>query len=186
MAAVATTACVVATQASGLSLASASPGSPDGGPGAKASLTVSQTPLQVRNHTAKLVSAVKGTDRMRLTLGLKPRDVAGQQKLLAALQNRKSPLFHHYLTAAQWNARFAPSAASEATVLKWAGDNGLQVSKRYANRLLVDIDSTASKVEAALHVTLNNYSLNGKTFFANSATRSCRARSLRSCRRSTA
>jgi hypothetical protein len=164
------TSAIVLTQANAVSAASAGAGAPDGGPAAsKLAIDHSQTPLQVRDHTAKLVGKLAGSQHLRLAIGLKPRDEAGQQKLLAALQDPKSPMFHRYLTARQWNARYSPSAANESAVLNWAKSNGLAVSHRYPNRLLVDIDAPASKIESALHVSLNNYTLAGKSFFANSS-----------------
>jgi subtilase family serine protease len=160
--------CVVATQASAVVIASAAPSSPDGGPSAApANTDRSQTPLQVRNHTAKLVAPMAATQHLRVSIGVKPRDPAAQEQFLAAVQDRRSPLFHKYLTAAQWNARFAPSAADEAAVVGWAHSAGLTVTHRYPNRLLVDVDATAAALQSALHVKLNTYSLGGKSFYAN-------------------
>ena len=165
-----TAAALVVTQATALSSASARTRAPDGGPtAARAAAVHSQTPLQVRDHSAKLVDKLPSGQRLRLAIGLKPRNEAGQQRLLAQLQNRKSPMFHKYLTAAQWNARFAPSAANEAAVVSWARANRLAVSHRYPNRLLVDVEGTAANIESALHVSLNNYAIGGKSFFSNSS-----------------
>jgi len=104
---------------------------------------------------------------MRVTIGLKTRDLAGQEAFNKAVQDKKSPLFHQYMTAAQWNAKFGPTASDEAKVLNWAKANGLKVSQRYSNRLLVDLDTTAAQLDAALHVTINNYTANGKSFYSN-------------------
>ena len=119
-------ACVVATQASAVVTASAAPLSPDGGPSAASANTDrSQTPLQVRNKSAKLVAPLAATQHLRVSIGVKPRDLAAQEQFVKAVQDRRSPLFHQYLTAAQWNARFAPSAADEAAVVAWAKSAGL-------------------------------------------------------------
>ena len=153
----------------GASAATAQGGPKDGGPSATARPVISQTPQSVRDHTARLVGRLNPAQKLRLAIGLTPRDEAAQQRLIAALQDKHSPLFHQYLTPAQWNARFAPTAASEAKVLSFAKSNGLTVTHRYANRLLVDVEGTAAQLESAFHITLNNYSVNGKTFFSNAS-----------------
>src|SRR5882724_9588578 len=138
IAAVTTTTCVGATQAGGLASASVTPTSPDGGP--SGALTVnadhSQTPPQVRDHSARLLGHLSGAQHVRVTLGVKPRDVAGAETFNRAVQDPHSPLFHQYLTAAQWNARFAPTAAEEQAVVDWAKVNHLTVTHRFPNRML--------------------------------------------------
>jgi kumamolisin len=133
-------------------------------------VALAAVPRQLADHSTHLLGAVPNSQRLRLTVGLKTRHAAEQKKLLADLQNKKSPLFHKYLTAQQWNTRFGPTAANESAVVQWARSSGMTVSHRYSNRLLVDITTTAANAEAALHVKLNNYSLNGRTFFANTST----------------
>jgi hypothetical protein len=169
MAALAVT-CLFAAQLIGTSAATAQTRPKDGGPTAPAVTPFkSQTPQSVRDHTAKLVGRLNPAQKLRVAFGLVPRDQAGQQRLIAALQDKHSPQFHQYLTAAQWNARFAPTAASEAKVLSFAKSQGLTVTHRYPNRLLVDVEGTAAQLESAFHITLNNYSVNGKTFFSNAS-----------------
>src|SRR5690348_10116920 len=140
---------------------------PDGGSSATAAVIHSQTPLVVRNHSARLTGKTNASQHLRLALGIRTRDTAGAERFNQQVQDKTSPLFHKYLTAAQWNSRFGPTAADEQAVVDWARANGLTVSRRYANRLLVDVDAPVSAIDAALHVNINNYSLNGETFFSN-------------------
>ncbi|MBO0863802.1 MAG: hypothetical protein J2P16_01870 [Mycobacterium sp.] len=102
-----------------------------------------------------------------MSIGLNVPHLAAVERFNRAVQNKKSPLFHHYLSAKQWNARFAPSRATEANVVHWVKSNGLTVTHLYPNRLLVDVAGSAAQLEAALHVSLNRYSLHGKIFFSN-------------------
>lgn len=130
----------------------------------------SNVPLQVANGSAKLLGALNGSQQLRVTIGVRPSAAKEQaiQRFDAAVQNRRSPLFHKYLTAKQWNARFTPTAATQAKVVRWARSNGLTVTHLYPDHLLVDVTGTAAQLEAAFHVTLNRYALHGKTFFSNS------------------
>ena len=159
---------VIGAQLVAVATATAAGNAPDGGAyGTDAATTSSSLPALVRDHTAKLTGALAGSTHLRVSVGLKTRNMSGQEAFLAALQNKTSPLYHHYLTAAQWNAAYAPTPAQEAQVLDWAKANGLTVTKRYSNRMLVDIDATAAQLESALHVGLGVYSAAGKSFYSN-------------------
>ena len=131
------------------------------------SLGMSRTPNEVVSGTASLVGRYNPESKLRLTLGLNPPKLAEEEKFLAELQDKKSPNFHKYLTAEQWNARFAPSAADEQAVVDWLTANGMTVTKRYPNRLVVDAEGTAQVVEKAFAVQLNNYKLGAETEFSN-------------------
>jgi len=125
------------------------------------------TPDPVATGTATLVSHLSPSQMLRVVLGLKTQNVAGQQQLLKDLQTKSSPQFHKWLTAAEWNAQFAPPAQDEQAVVDWAISNGLTVTQRYSNRLIVDLEGTASVIEKAFGVTLNNYQFAGRSFFSN-------------------
>lgn len=125
------------------------------------------TPRQVLNGDAQLVGRVGPTTTLHLVLGLTPPKLAEEEKFLKDLQDPKSSNFHKYLTAAQWNARFAPSVADEQRVADWAETNGLKVTGRFANRMIVDVDGTSENVEKAFAVKINSYQLAGKTEMSN-------------------
>jgi hypothetical protein len=129
----------------------------------------SDVPLQVANGTARLLGAVDPSQKLRVTVGItaSAAKVKAIARFDAAVQNRKSPLFHKYLTAKQWNARFTPTSATQAKVVHWVKSTGLTVTHLYPDHLLVDAEGTAAQLEAAFHVSLNRYSLHGKTFFSN-------------------
>jgi Pro-kumamolisin, activation domain len=129
--------------------------------------TSSQTPLPVRNGSAHDLGAYSASQTIRLTIGLRPPHKAAEQTFLNAIQDKHSPLFHHFLTTAQWTARFGPSLAAQSAVTSWARSAGLTVTHLYPNRLLVDLAGTVGSIEKALGVQINNYRLGSKTFFAN-------------------
>ncbi len=85
------------------------------------------------------------------------RPTGEEEQFLRELINPESPDFHHFLTAAEWNARFSPSAADEQKVVNWARSQGLNVTNRYPNRLLVDVEAPSGVIEKALSVTVNSY-----------------------------
>jgi hypothetical protein len=130
-------------------------------------IAASRTPAEVVSGAAKLVGRFNPESKLRLTLGLNSLKMAEQEKFLKELQDKSSPNFHKYLTAEQWNARFAPSAADEQTVIDWLTANGMTVTKRYPNRLVVDAEGTSQVVEKAFAVQLNSYKVGAETEFSN-------------------
>src|SRR5215471_9322346 len=127
----------------------------------------SQTPVQVRDGSAANLGPYNPAQTIRLAIGLRPPHMAAEEQFLQQIQNKHSPLFHHYLTPAQWTARFGPSAASQNAVVSWARAAGLTVTHLYSNRLVVDLAGPVGAIEKALGVQINNYRLGTKTFFSN-------------------
>jgi hypothetical protein len=128
----------------------------------------SQTPLPVRDGSAHVIGAYNPSQTIRLAIGLKPPHMAAEQQFLQAIQDKHSPLFHHYLSVAAWTARFGPSTAAQNAVVSWARGSGLTVTHLYPNRLIVDLAGHVGTIEKALGVQINTYRLGAKTFFSNS------------------
>src|SRR5664279_1974710 len=126
-----------------------------------------RTPQEVLNGTAQLVGRFDPTSKLRVVLGLTPPKLAEEEQFLKDLQDKTSPNFHKYLTAAQFNARFAPSAQDEQAVVDWATANGLTVTKRFPNRLIVDVEGTSETLEKAFAININSYKLGLTTEFSN-------------------
>jgi hypothetical protein len=63
--------------------------------------------------------------------------------------------------------RFAPSAEDEQAVVDWAESVGLTVTKRYSDRLIVNVEGTAGTIEKAFGVTINNYQVGDEVDFSN-------------------
>jgi xanthomonalisin len=127
-----------------------------------------EAPWYVRSGRARLVGHFNNPQQMlRLAFSLAHPHQAEEQQLIHELMTPGSPQFHHFLTAAEWNARFAPSMADEQAVVDWATSQGMTITKRYPNRLLVDVEAPLATIEKALQVRINNYLLEGYTYFAN-------------------
>src|SRR5215831_7586738 len=127
----------------------------------------SQTPLPVRNGSARELGPYNPAQTIRLAIGLRPPHMAAEEQFLRQIQDKHSPLFHHYLTPAAWTARFGPSAAAQQAVVAWARGAGLTVTHLYPNRLVVDVAGRVGAIQKALGLQINSYRLGTKTFFAN-------------------
>jgi xanthomonalisin len=127
----------------------------------------SQTPAKVRDGTARLVEHRDPAKMLRLAIVLMPPHMAEERQFLEDVQDKTSPLFHQFLTADQWNARFSPAAGDEQAVVAWAASQGLRVTQRFPNRLVVDVEATGGTIEKALGVQLNTYQVGDETHYSN-------------------
>jgi Pro-kumamolisin, activation domain/Subtilase family/Divergent InlB B-repeat domain len=134
---------------------------------AQQKVSIQQTPLAVREGTAQLIGHYDSAQMLRLVFALKPPHLEEEEQLLKQLQDRDSPLFHKYLSEQEWNERFAPSAQDEQAVAAWAQSQGLTITQRYPNRLLVDVEAPAGVIEKALDVAINRYQKGSATYFSN-------------------
>jgi kumamolisin len=84
--------------------------------------------------------------QVSLALTLTYRHGAELDTLVEAQSDRSSPIYRHYLTNAQFNAYFAPTAQDYARVLSALQHAGFRVGA-YDNRTLVDAEAPAIAVE---------------------------------------
>src|SRR6476620_7651059 len=62
-----------------------------------------------RIHKAQYLGPMMAEETMKLALVLKPRDQAGLDDFLKRVNDPRDPLFHQFLTPAQFADRFGPS-----------------------------------------------------------------------------
>jgi len=134
---------------------------------AQQTLPIPQAPLAVQNGSAHYLGHFDPQQMLRLAVALQPPHMDEEEQLLRELQDPASPLFHKYLTDAEWNQRFAPSPEDEQTVVAWAQGQGLTITQRFPNRLLVDVEAPVAVIEKALAVSINSYQIGESTYFSN-------------------
>jgi hypothetical protein len=127
---------------------------------------VRETPRQVRNGSAQLVQHYSG-QMLRLVIGIKHPNMEQEEQFLVQLQTKGSPEFHHFLTADEWNTRFGPSESDEQAVVDWAKSQGLTITHRFPNRLLVDVEGPVATIEKAFGLSINSYLVDGQSRFSN-------------------
>lgn len=127
-----------------------------------------EPPWALGNGKAKLIGHYGNPHQMlRLAFGLRPPNLTEEEEFLQELMTPGSPQFHKFMTADEWNARFAPSVEDEHAVLAWATSNGLTITHRYPNRLIVDAEGSVGTIEKALHIRINSYLFHGDSYFSN-------------------
>ncbi len=102
------------------------------------------------------LGAMPAASPLRIVVALKG-DRAGANALLKHIYTPGDPLYHQFLTPAQFTARFAPSAAAASAVASYLSGVGMTNVKVAPNRLLVTADSTvgiaSSAFDTAIHAT---------------------------------
>ncbi|HEY3833237.1 MAG TPA: S53 family peptidase [Acidimicrobiia bacterium] len=131
--------------------------------GATASRSVLPQTSEASAARAHPVGAVAQSSPVDFELVLQLRDAAGAQALVQSISTPGSANFRHYLTAAQWEARFSPKAAQVHDATAWLQSEGFAVGKVSADRVTVAASGTAAQVERAFGTTLDNYKFRGQT-----------------------
>lgn len=104
------------------------------------------------------------------TVALQPRDPAALAAYAKSVSTAASPLYHHYLSVAQFARRFAPGAAEVASVRAALQAQGLHPGPLAANGLSLDIAAPAGTMSTALATSFERYRVaGGRTAFANTA-----------------
>jgi subtilase family serine protease len=105
------------------------------------------------------------TVRLAALLGFRNQDQLA--RLIAQQSTPGSPDYSHFLTAAQFRQRFAPSAQDGAKVEDGLRALGFTVTGKPASNLYVEFTGTVAQVKAAFGVSQNLYSYRGKVMRAN-------------------
>ena len=134
-------------------------------------LPSSHVPAVVASGKIAPLGRLPSTNILRLALALPLQNTGALTNLLRDLYDPASPQFHRYLTPAEFTARFGPTPADYAAVIRFAKTNGLTVEAKHPNRLLVDVSGSVSAVERAFQVRLNAYRhpLESRNFYAPAA-----------------
>ena len=124
----------------------------------RVALRGSVTPAVERSHPA---GRVAGTSSVSFDLVLSLRNAAGARKLVREVSSPGSKLFHHYLSDAQWVARFGPTKGEVARAESWLRKQGMKIVAVPKDRLVVEARGTASRVERAFGTKLGYFKVAG-------------------------
>lgn len=89
--------------------------------------------------------------------------------LVQAQSTPGSPLFHAWITPAEYAARFGLSEADLAKVESWLNSQGFNIDRVANSRNSITVSGTAGQVETAFSTQLNRYQVDGETHFANAS-----------------
>lgn len=102
------------------------------------------------------------TAPVQITLALKGRHQAELRRLVAEVSNPTSPRYRHFLTNAQYNRRFGPTATEVATAGGWLRRTGFVVDATTAGRGLITAHAPASTVGRLFDTTFGLFRVAGQ------------------------
>jgi subtilase family serine protease len=105
--------------------------------------------------------------RVTMTFKMTAAQQADLDALLAAQQQRGSADYQRWLTPEEYGSRFGLSQGDINKVTGWLENAGFQVEGVPASRNMITFSGTAAQVEAALHMEMHRYIVDGKPHFAN-------------------
>ena len=118
-------------------------------------------------HQARDLGATPSAQQVSFGVLLGMRDPAGAVATLQAVSDPASASYGHWLTNAEFDARYAPASADVAAVQGWLRSEGFQVTKTLPSGMYVEASGSAAQVEKTFATDLRNYSYQGKTVRAN-------------------
>lgn len=122
----------------------------------------------VSSGRAAFVARMDTAQTLQLDLVLPLSDAAGLESFLADVYNPSSPNFRHFLTPAEFTARFGPTQDQYDAVLRFAANYGLQVVGGSRDGMDVQVKGSVANIETAFHVSMSLYQhpTENRTFFA--------------------
>jgi kumamolisin len=118
----------------------------------------------LRHHVAR--HATESNSQINLSVALNLRNTDALDRLIAAQNDPHSSLYHHYITPQEFVELFGPRQFTVDTVVAYLRSQGLAVRSVAANHLLVNASGSATNVERAFAVSLNDYVVDGRTVYA--------------------
>ncbi len=105
----------------------------------------------------------------KILLKRAPQDVADCFGVVHqnALHLHGSPLYHRWLTAREFGARFGANARDIGAVTGWLQAHGFSINQVYPNRMLIDFRGNAGQVRKAFHTEIHSVATGGRAHFAN-------------------
>ena len=118
--------------------------------------------------TTDNVTGSYSSSKMQIEVAVAPRDEAGLNTMLAALYDKNSPSYHRWLSTGQFDARYAPTPATQSAVAKYLSTSGLTVVPS-GSPFLVRATGSSAQIQRTFHTTLNSFkNPQGTKYFANS------------------
>jgi len=104
---------------------------------------------------------------LRIVVGLGMRDRVGAHQLLMHQVTPGDPLFHRFVTPAQFTALFNPTRAQAQAVAAYLQREGFTNVNIEPNNLLVTATGSPSRAEAAFHTAIRATVANGEVIYGN-------------------
>jgi subtilase family serine protease len=116
---------------------------------------------------AREQGTVPSSEQIGFGVLLGMRDPAGAAAAVQAVSDPTSATYGQWLSNQEFDARYAPTAASVAAVQGWLRSSGFQVTKTLPSGMYVEASGSIAQVDKTFGTSVHNYSYLGKTVRAN-------------------
>ena len=120
-------------------------------------------------HQARDMGTSPSAQQMNFGILLGMRDQAGAMDTLKAISDPASPSYGHWLTDAEFDARYAPAKSSVTAVQDWLRSEGFQITKTLPSGMYVEASGSVAQVESTFGTSVHDYSYLGKDVHANNS-----------------
>jgi subtilase family serine protease len=116
---------------------------------------------------ASHLGAASQSSQLSLRVYLAPNGgVDALDSVVAAVSTPSSPSYRHFLSPAEYQARFEPRAPAVDAVTSWLRSSGLTVTAVEAHHRYLSVTGTVAAAQKAFGVSLQRYSHDGQTVTA--------------------
>ncbi len=128
----------------------------------------SQSPLL---RQSQRIGQVDPQQQLLLSVALTLHNVSALKQYLQELYTPGSYLYHHYLQANTFAARYGPTQQDVQTINSYLEAHGMHVTGVAAGRQIIDVNATVAQAEQTFGVQLSLYrTRDGRTFYSNDTT----------------
>ncbi len=124
-------------------------------------------PEAIAENDRGLVPDSLPLEHTQLVLERPPELEAQLEKLIDEMQRPGSPVYHKWLTAAQFGARFGPARADIERVTGWLQSQGFTVDGTLPSGMAISFSGNAGLVRQAFHTDIHYLEVEGESHFAN-------------------
>jgi len=124
--------------------------------------------LPATSRNLQPIGQMSGAARLDLAIGLPLRNTQALTDLLEQIYDPASPQYRHYLTPEQFAERFGPTPQDYEAVVAFAEANGLTITARHPNRVVLDVNGPVAAIEKAFNLRMQLYQhpKDARTFYA--------------------
>ena len=114
-------------------------------------------PAPVATKQARPLGPLPATRRLNLSIVLPLRNQEQLPLLLKRLYDPSDPMYRKFLSVGEFTNQFGPTEADYQAVVRFAKANGMTITGRPANRLVVSLTASVDQVQRAFHVEIGEY-----------------------------
>lgn len=103
------------------------------------------------------IDRLGSSQTVKFEVGLQMPDEAAAEQYVASLHDPSSPNYDHYLTPAEYNARFNPSQQQQDYVVNYLTTHGFSITSTASNHLVLGVSGPTSLIEKTFHTRLSSY-----------------------------